>query len=67
MMPNQKFGMLMPKKPTNEPTLSIHELGRAPAQTPSGTPTISTIRIETTASSMVAGKRSTIIVTTGSV
>ena len=67
MMPNQKLGMLMPKKPTNEPTLSIHELGRAPAQTPSGTPTINAMRMETTASSMVAGSRSMIIVTTGSV
>ena len=33
-MPNQKFGMLIPKKPTMDPRLSIHELGLPPAHTP---------------------------------
>ena len=35
-MASQKLGMLMPNSPHVVPRLSIHELGRAPDQTPSG-------------------------------
>jgi len=35
-MASQKCGMLMPTKPVTDPRLSIQELGRAAAQTPSG-------------------------------
>ena len=66
MIPNQKLGMLIPKKPKNEPILSTHEFGRAPAQTPKGTPIIMAIKIAKNASSIVAGKRSAITVKTGS-
>ena len=38
MMPNQKLGIEMPKKPKNEPRLSAQEFGFAPAHTPSGMP-----------------------------
>ena len=55
MMPSQKLGMLIPKRPRLVPRLSIHELGRAPAQTPSGTARETAIRIEKSASSIVAG------------
>ena len=38
MMPSQKLGIEMPKKPNIEPRLSAQEFGLAPAQTPSGMP-----------------------------
>ena len=65
-MPNQKFGMLMPKKPTSDPRLSIQELGLPPAQTPSGTATTMAITIDNSASSIVAGSRSAMTLSTGS-
>jgi len=57
MIPIQKLGMLMPKKPNIDPRLSIQELGRAPAHTPSGTPIKSANKVAKKASSSVAGKR----------
>ena len=60
MMPNQKLGIEMPKKPNIEPRLSAQEFGLAPAQTPSGMPKTIAISIEAMASSMVAGSRSPI-------
>ena len=57
MIPIQKLGMLIPKKPNTEPKLSIQELGRAPAHTPSGTPIRSANNVAKKASSSVAGKR----------
>src|SRR3989442_843814 len=46
MMPNQKLGIEMPKKPNIEPKLSAHEFGFAPAQTPSGMPKMIAISSE---------------------
>ena len=66
MMPNQKLGIEMPKKPKNDPRLSAQELGFAPAQTPSGTPSTMAMSIDTNASSIVAGRRSPMSVITGS-
>src|SRR5712692_9895499 len=66
MMPNQKLGIEMPKKPNIEPKLSAHEFGFAPAQTPSGMPKMIAISRDATASSMVAGSRSPIKLITGS-
>ena len=66
MMPSQKLGIEMPKKPNTEPRLSAQEFGFAPAQTPSGMPTMSAISIDAIASSMVAGSRSPIRLITGS-
>ena len=66
MMPSQKLGIEMPKKPNVEPRLSAQEFGLAPAQTPSGMPARSAINIEAIASSTVAGSRSPIRLMTGS-
>ena len=66
MMPNQKLGIEMPKKPNVEPRLSAHEFGLAPAQTPSGMPSMIAISIDAMASSIVAGSLSPINVMTGS-
>ena len=66
MMPNQKLGIEMPKKPNTEPRLSAQEFGLAPAQTPSGMPKTIAISSEAIASSIVAGSRSPIKVITGS-
>src|SRR5262245_50786069 len=66
MMPNQKLGIEMPKKPNVEPRLSTHEFGLAPAQAPSGIPKMIAISMDATASSIVAGSLSPINVRTGS-
>ena len=66
MMPSQKLGIEIPKKPTTEPRLSTQEFGFAPANTPSGMPMMSAIKSEAIASSMVAGSRSPIRPITGS-
>ena len=66
MMPSQKLGIEMPKKPATEPRLSAQEFGFAPANTPSGIPTTSAIKSEVNASSTVAGSRSPISSITGS-
>ena len=66
MMPSQKLGIEIPKKPNTEPRLSAQEFGLAPAQTPSGMPIRIAISIEAIASSMVAGSRSPIRPITGS-
>ena len=66
MMPSQKLGIVMPKKPNIEPRLSTQELGFAPAQTPSGMPITIAISSEAIASSIVAGNRSPIRPITGS-
>ena len=66
MMPSQKLGIEIPKKPNTEPRLSAQEFGLAPAQTPSGMPIRIAIRREAIASSMVAGSRSPIRPITGS-
>ena len=57
MIPIQKLGMLMPKKPNTDPKLSIQEFGLAPAQTPSGTPMRTASSVAKNVSSSVAGKR----------
>ena len=67
MMASQKLGMLMPKSPKVVPTLSIQELGLAPAQTPSGIASSVAMLIATTASSIVAGRRLRMTLITGSV
>ena len=66
MMPSQKLGIEMPKKPNIEPRLSAQEFGFAPAQTPSGMPNTSAMSREAIASSIVAGKRWPINSSTGS-
>ena len=66
MMPSQKLGIEMPKKPATEPRLSAQEFGLAPAQTPSGMPTDKRDQHRREASSMVAGSRSPISAMTGS-
>ena len=57
MIPSQKLGMLIPKKPNTDPKLSIQELGLAPAHTPSGTPMRTANSVAKKVSSRVAGKR----------
>src|SRR5713226_7707537 len=66
MMPSQKLGIEMPKKPNAEPKLSAQEFVFAPAQTPSGMPKMIAISSDAMASSMVAGSRSPIKLITGS-
>src|SRR4029453_5930804 len=66
MIPSQKLGIEIPKKPNTEPRLSAQEFGLAPAQTPSGMPKTMAISIEAIASSIVAGRRWPIRSSTGS-
>ena len=66
MIPSQKLGIEIPKKPNVEPRLSAQEFGLAPAHTPSGMPVRSASSIDAIASSMVAGSRSPIKLMTGS-
>jgi hypothetical protein len=66
MIASQKLGMLMPKRPKVVPRLSTHELGLEPAHTPSGIARRVAMIIAKIASSMVAGSRVFITLTTGS-
>jgi len=66
MMPSQKLGMLMPKSPKVVPTLSSHEFGFEPAQTPNGMAKTMAMIIEKIASSIVAGRRALMTLLTGS-
>ena len=66
MMPSQKLGILMPKRPKLVPRLSIHELGLEPAITPKGIAKRVAMIIEKKASSIVAGRRVLMTLATGS-
>ena len=65
-MPSQKLGMLIPKRPHVVPTLSNHEFGLEPAQTPNGMAKRMAMIIEKIASSIVAGRRALMTWLTGS-
>lgn len=66
MIADQKLGTEMPNSPAVVPTLSVQELGRAPASAPSGIAMLTAMNVASTVSSMVAGKRCAISSRTGS-
>ena len=66
MSPSQKLGMLIPRKPMDDPILSSQLLGLAPARAPSCSAIEIEMIIAAMASSNVAGIRLAITATTGS-